>query len=365
MPSLFRSHQLVLVDDVLIKFEGDEDEWRSNALINVPDPERFRIEVKPAIRGGGSWGDMENPPIIGIAPSDTDLAQVDIEEHTGVFVFFNCDMHEFQDEVEILMPGQPGKPFALPGWSAARASTTSANLIRMEYQNNELYLAVDGNTPRRVPVPIAIPPADYRPCISIKRKSTRILISVDTPSRKRKAEGGEAPALKVARNLWADREFTDALVTCGSHVIPVHRCVLSAASPFFARAFKGSMRESTEAKVAMDDADPTAVELLLSFLYTGVLDSSADTSAAQILPIAHRLEVPELVDHCASTLVRAMAKDNILSTLSALRPYRDSADVKPHWETIICKIQSDTQLIRALLVTENDPMVNLREVSKQ
>ncbi|CAK0912196.1 unnamed protein product [Prorocentrum cordatum] len=101
--------------------------------------------------------------------------------------------------------------------------------------------------------PFRLDPLDYLPCISIGKEGVKIRVSVDAPERKRKLADADdgAAALKIARTLWSDRAFSDAVVVSPPRSIAVHRCVLAAASPFFARAFQGCMRESSEARVVI------------------------------------------------------------------------------------------------------------------
>ena len=77
----------------------------------------------------------------------------------------------------------------------------------------------------------------------------------------------------------------------------------------FERVFQVLLRELGEAKVVIEDADPGSVEFLLAYLYTGVVDSHCNPDAAALLPLAHRLEVPDLVDHCAATLVKELSEE--------------------------------------------------------
>ena len=48
------------------------------------------------------------------------------------------------------------------------------------------------------------------------------------------------------------------------------------------------MREAAEASVTINDAEPAVVELLLSCIYTGMLESAVDKQAHALMPLAHR-----------------------------------------------------------------------------
>lgn len=337
---LLQTHELSLLDGILEKEKGTDGIWTSNALFNVPDPERFSLKITAPMMDAQRVTRF----LFGIVPKETPMAQEDIESHTGVFLQVDCR----HDTVYLFvyMSGHEAE-FELAQVRPSDFQTVA--VIRMEFQNRELHIACGEHPPQRVPLTRPLPDVDYRPCISIPDKDVRLSVVVELPSRKRKAGTDDVQAGKMAKQLWTAREFTDAIVFCGKHEIPVHRAVLSAVSPFFARAFKSSLRESVEAKVTIQDADPEAVEILLSFLYTGVLDDLSDVLAATLLPIAHRLEVSELVWHSAAKLAMNLSERTVVSAVAALRPYRDDPNVQLHWEDIMTQIQNSRKLVSALM----------------
>merc|ERR1711964_107042 len=131
--------------------------------------------------------------------------------------------------------------------------------------NDSLYLSVGGGS--RFEVVRAIPPGDYRPCISVSNAGQRLQVAVSTPAAKRLGEHDSQQLLKMSKSMWEDRVFADATVVCGGRCISVHRCILSAASPFFAKAFQGQMREAKDASIMIKDASADAVEHFLQYLY--------------------------------------------------------------------------------------------------
>mmetsp|Transcript_73777 Transcript_73777/g.130864 ORF Transcript_73777/g.130864 Transcript_73777/m.130864 type:complete len:352 (-) Transcript_73777:8-1063(-) len=331
---LLRSNELRLIGDVLVKWRGQDGSWDSNALFSVEDPKHFRVTVRPT---HSRWSETA-PVLVGIAPCDANMALNQIEMHTGVFLLMG-------GYPAIVRPAQEILPFRVPGYTSAFTSAARPPL-QLTYEDGTLYLAFDGYP--CAPVQGTIPPADYRPCISIGHFVPRFTVAIDTPRRPgRQKSLDEGHPAKLAKNLWTDRKFADAVVVCGTCSIPVHRCVLAAASPFFARAFEGCMRESHEAKVVIEDIDARSLEALLAFLYTGLADGQVD--AASLLPVAHRLEVSGLVDYCAGVLAREVSEENIAGTVATLQPYRDDAAVKPHWDVIRCSMLANEALIDSLM----------------
>ena len=92
----------------------------------------------------------------------------------------------------------------------------------------------------RVKVHESIPPGDYRPCITFAAPGMRVQVRTGTPIRKRHADDVREGLTKILKSMLGDTRFADAKVLCGSKSFPVHRVVLSSASPFFEKAFTGA-----------------------------------------------------------------------------------------------------------------------------
>ena len=69
----------------------------------------------------------------------------------------------------------------------------------------------------------------------------------------------------MSGSFWADLLFAGATILCGEVRIPVHRCVLVAVPPFFAKACQGQMREARQAVVKIDDVKSETTEVFLRF----------------------------------------------------------------------------------------------------
>eukprot|EP00928_Gymnodinium_smaydae_P055309 TRINITY_DN38895_c0_g1_i1.p1 TRINITY_DN38895_c0_g1~~TRINITY_DN38895_c0_g1_i1.p1 ORF type:complete len:387 (+),score=61.35 TRINITY_DN38895_c0_g1_i1:155-1162(+) len=148
--------------------------------------------------------------------------------------------------------------------------------------------------------------------------------------------------------MWTDRDFTDAEIACDGKVIPAHRAVLCVASPVFAAAFKGAMSEANSACLRITDASAEAVESMMAHIYTGVLRAG---TAAEVLPLAHRYQLDDLLADCCSQLVSGLSAENVASVTRALRPLRTEAVVIEAWERVVKRVSSDEALTRGLLET--------------
>jgi hypothetical protein len=344
-PKLFRSQGLDLKGDVLVKTSGES--WDTAALLNVGVSSRFQVCVQVVEWGHHGLLPFQPPCVLGVVQRNTDLSVQDIEESVGAFLVYYSQ--------ECKVTGCAGNTsdvhVALPGGGRQSLEELRAVWelgVEMIYEDRTLSFAHAGHP--HLKAPFLLEPEDYLPCITIGKEGVKVRISVDAPERKRKMSSLEdgAAALKIAKTLWSERAFADAVVICPPRSIEVHRCVLAAASPFFARAFQGCMRESSEAKVVIEDAEADAVEALVRYLYTGAVDDAVDP--ASLLALAHRFEIGGLLRQCAAAIVWDLTEENVARSVAALRPFKDDVFVQEYWKALVDRLGKDRAVLEAHLV---------------
>lgn len=225
-------------------------------------------------------------------------------------------------------------------------------------------------------------------------------------SRKRRSEdSSDAAAGRLLRLLWTGRGFSDAVVRCGDHSWQVHRCVLAAASPVWARMLQSGMREAVELVLEIQDADPRVVGELLEFIYTGnaaslapiappnppeECDEESEADAEVVFPVspvedvvavepiqsaeavpspqaaaeatgsvrilalleqASVYQISDLVKVCCLHLLEAQAvnESNVLSVLRAMRSYRQDCSFKEVSMVLDELIKRDARIFDALV----------------
>lgn len=225
-------------------------------------------------------------------------------------------------------------------------------------------------------------------------------------SRKRRVEDtSDATAGRLLRSLWTGRGFSDAVVRCGDRSWQVHRCVLAAASPVWARMLQSGMREAVELVLEIQDADPRVVGELLEFIYTGNAaclapvappkapedcDDESEADAEVVFPVpltvghaaaeprqsaevvpsqlvsadvpgsvrilalleqASVYQISDLVKVCCLHLLEAQAvnESNVLSVLRAMRSYRQDGSFKEISMVLDELIKRDAQIFEALI----------------
>ncbi|KAK3718859.1 hypothetical protein LTR37_004775 [Vermiconidia calcicola] len=82
---------------------------------------------------------------------------------------------------------------------------------------------------------------------------------------------------RTLKELWRTSAFTDLIISSGAYSFPLHRCILSTQSPFFAHACRQNLQPSAKGlTLAMDSDDPIALHSMLQYFYTAKLSVPLD-----------------------------------------------------------------------------------------
>eukprot|EP00927_Polykrikos_kofoidii_P072762 TRINITY_DN68852_c0_g1_i1.p1 TRINITY_DN68852_c0_g1~~TRINITY_DN68852_c0_g1_i1.p1 ORF type:complete len:255 (+),score=50.24 TRINITY_DN68852_c0_g1_i1:70-834(+) len=136
-------------------------------------------------------------------------------------------------------------------------------------------------------------------------------------------ESRSTPA-ELMWQMWSTRQVSAdaAIVAADGEEILAHSCVLMAASPVLAAAFKAGMKESTTRRVEAPETPAATVKGTLEFLYTGV--TPADLDRKEALCFAHKYQIAEVARHIAPEMIQGMSADNAAQTVRLLRDFGDS-----------------------------------------
>uniref|UniRef100_A0A914Q1C3 BTB domain-containing protein n=1 Tax=Panagrolaimus davidi TaxID=227884 RepID=A0A914Q1C3_9BILA len=92
-------------------------------------------------------------------------------------------------------------------------------------------------------------------------------LMVETNSVERKIWSCNNFSGLLGLSLWAQENSKDFTIFVDEKMINVHKCVLSATSPVFARMFESGMKESEENKVTIKDFSYRIVETAIKYCY--------------------------------------------------------------------------------------------------
>ncbi|EPS42147.1 hypothetical protein H072_3836 [Dactylellina haptotyla CBS 200.50] len=105
--------------------------------------------------------------------------------------------------------------------------------------------------------------------------------------------------------------FSDVRLMVGpkNTVIPTHKIILSEGSTYFERLFASENQKKTTTKVTLHECHPGTVERIVKYIYTGRITHSYHPGhVARMYREASLLEVPEIVNHIKSFLIRNISR---------------------------------------------------------
>ena len=104
----------------------------------------------------------------------------------------------------------------------------------------------------------------------------------------------------------------DTTIRAQGQDFPAHKCVLSAASPYFRAKFTSQLQENESNLVELSEEKSTTISDVLKFIYTG--KASIDSSNAQdLLMIADYLIIPRLKSKASNFLESSLNASNCLA----------------------------------------------------
>ncbi|XP_075235840.1 kelch like ECH associated protein 1 isoform X5 [Lycorma delicatula] len=105
--------------------------------------------------------------------------------------------------------------------------------------------------------------------------------------------------------------LTDVTLQVGSELFHAHKVVLAAASPYFKAMFTSGLKESEMKKVVLQGVCPTAMSLLITFMYTGQIRVTERT-VCQLLPAATMFQVLHVINACCTFLEHQLDPSNAI-----------------------------------------------------
>ena len=101
----------------------------------------------------------------------------------------------------------------------------------------------------------------------------------------------------------------DIVVECEGQEIRGHSLVFIARSNVFAKTLQTDMKERREGRIHIERASMGDVKQLVDYMYSGKLDTSY-VRLKELLILADRFEVLQLVEFCSSKLSKTLNKSN-------------------------------------------------------
>ncbi|KAM9577051.1 kelch-like protein 4 isoform 2-T2 [Trichechus inunguis] len=116
-------------------------------------------------------------------------------------------------------------------------------------------------------------------------------------------------------NYLKEKQLCDVLLIAGHLRIPAHRLVLSAVSDYFAAMFTNDVLEAKQEEIKMEGVDPEALNSLVQYAYTGVLQLKEETIES-LLAAACLLQLTQVIEVCSNFLIKQLHPSNCLGIRS-------------------------------------------------
>ncbi|XP_065585037.1 kelch-like protein 5 isoform X2 [Artemia franciscana] len=105
--------------------------------------------------------------------------------------------------------------------------------------------------------------------------------------------------------------LTDIVLVAENKRISAHRVILSAASDYFDAMFTSDVREANQTEVEIRQVDPDALQSLVQYCYTGLVEIQED-NVEGLLAAACLLQLSPVVDECCIFLIKQLHPSNCL-----------------------------------------------------
>lgn len=109
-------------------------------------------------------------------------------------------------------------------------------------------------------------------------------------------------------------KYCDFKLVINDKVFPVHKVVLSAASPYFEAMFSNNLLETENSSVDLVDVNEEIISLLLNFIYLGEIDITMDV-VQEVARVANRFDILDLCHYCAKFLEDKITVENCIAIL--------------------------------------------------
>jgi hypothetical protein len=129
--------------------------------------------------------------------------------------------------------------------------------------------------------------------------------------------------------LYDNKDFSDVILAVGESKIHAHKLVLSARSEYFAAMFRSDFKESKDAEIKIED-DEELFKQIIEIFYTNDVSTVDFEVALELIVLARKYLVEELVKSCEEIIIKNMTVENCFEILSVAdsiqsKPFKDRA----------------------------------------
>lgn len=112
-------------------------------------------------------------------------------------------------------------------------------------------------------------------------------------------------------HLWMNNELCDVNLNVGGVIIPAHRIILAALSPYFKAMFCSHLDERQQFTINIQDLNPVALKSIVKFAYTAVLELTEE-NVQTIMQTAAMMQIIPVEKLCSAFIKKHLHPTNCL-----------------------------------------------------
>ncbi len=148
--------------------------------------------------------------------------------------------------------------------------------------------------------------------------------------------------------MYNNEDFSDVILAVGESKIHAHKLVLSARSEYFAAMFGPDFNESKKKFIEIKD-DEELFKQMIEIFYTNDVSEVDFKVAVELIVLARKYLVEELVKSCEEIIIKNMALENCLEILLVA----DSVQSKPFKDRVIGFVCANIKAVMKTLGWKN------------
>ena len=151
-------------------------------------------------------------------------------------------------------------------------------------------------------------------CLAVQVDATILCLADPTESFYEQKQPLEDNVLAGNKSLLIDTSFADVTIRCANAEFKAHKAILASQSPVFKKMLVSDMKEKKTSVIEIPDVDHAVISDMLEYFHTGSAPN-LDTYVKELLNIADKYELPQLLAKCEEKLKSELKVDNAIEVL--------------------------------------------------
>jgi len=120
------------------------------------------------------------------------------------------------------------------------------------------------------------------------------------------------------KDILNHHQTSDVKIISNEHEFKCHRNIISCRVPAFAMMLRGETAENQTSTINIGDWHPEVVQLMIEYLYTGVIPDVPARIEIDLLKLAVKYDLTPLAESCGFGVIKNLTVENFLPTYAEL-----------------------------------------------